>query len=80
MNTSSPFGASPPLTPNTPASSVRAATGVIAAAMASGSATAREIAQAEADAGILFDPQRAEDIASAAAEQAHAEALAAIAE
>ncbi|MDX3024039.1 hypothetical protein [Streptomyces acidiscabies] len=80
MNTSSPFGASPPLTPNTPASSVRAATGVIAAAMASGSATAREIAQAEADAGILFDPQRAEDIASAAAEQAHAEAHAAIAE
>ncbi|PWG08751.1 hypothetical protein DF268_35860 [Streptomyces sp. V2] len=63
-----------------PTSSVRAATGVIAAAMAAGSATAREIAQAEADAGILFDPQRAQDIADAASEQAHAEAHAAIAE
>jgi len=63
-----------------PASSVRAAEGVIAAAMASGSSTAREIAQAEQDAGILFDPQVAEAIAEAAAEQAHTEAHQAITE
>ncbi|MFJ9243772.1 hypothetical protein [Streptomyces sp. NPDC101776] len=53
--------------------SVRAAAGVIAAAMTHGAATARELAQAEADAGLLFDPQRAEEIAAAAAQQAYAE-------
>lgn len=63
-----------------PVSPVRAAEGVIAAAMKSGSATAREIAQAEADAGILFDPQAAQAHAEAAAEQAHAEDRAEIAE
>ncbi|MET9089653.1 hypothetical protein ABZX77_48685 [Streptomyces sp. NPDC004237] len=52
---------------------VRAAAGVIEAAMANGADTPKELAQAEADAGLLFNPQRAEDIASAAAEQAHAE-------
>ncbi|MFJ8140619.1 hypothetical protein [Streptomyces sp. NPDC096013] len=52
---------------------VQAAAGVIAAAMTNGAATAGELAQAEADAGLLFDPQRAQDIAAAAAEQAHAE-------
>ncbi|MEU9972314.1 hypothetical protein [Streptomyces sp. NPDC051014] len=54
-------------------SPVRAAAGVIEAAMTNGAATAQEIAQAEQDAGLLFNPQLAEDIASAAAEQAHAE-------
>lgn len=58
---------------------VQAATGVIRAAMDRGSFTPRElaqaedIAQAEEDAGLLFDPQRAEDIARAAIEQARAE-------
>ncbi|MFG2699567.1 hypothetical protein [Streptomyces sp. NPDC048386] len=60
--------------PHLPASeTVRAAAGVLEAAMNRGAVTPQELAQAEADTGILFDPQRAEDIASAAAEQAHAE-------
>ncbi|MFJ9895277.1 hypothetical protein ACIQPR_18370 [Streptomyces sp. NPDC091280] len=59
---------------------VGAAAGVIAAAMAGGAATAKELAQAEADAGLLFDPQRARDIATASAEQAHAEDAAEMAE
>lgn len=49
-----------------PPSAVQLAAGVIRAAMANDCATAHEIAQAEQDAGILFDPQRAEEIASAA--------------
>ncbi|WP_329597792.1 hypothetical protein OIE43_18965 [Streptomyces pseudovenezuelae] len=49
------------------------ATGVIRAAMAGGAATAEDIAQAEASAGILFDPQTAAAIASDAYEQARAE-------
>lgn len=60
----------PCLPPSLP---VQAAAGVITAAMKSGAATPEEWAQAEADAGILVDPKAAEDIAAAAAEQAHAE-------
>ncbi|NEB00591.1 hypothetical protein [Streptomyces sp. SID13726] len=56
-----------------PARTVRLATGVISAAMTNGSSTAAEIAQAELAAGILFDPERAAAIASAAYEQARAE-------
>ncbi|MBP5920746.1 hypothetical protein [Streptomyces scabiei] len=52
---------------------VQAATGVITAAMANGGGTPGEIAQAEEDAGLLFDPQRAKDIAAAAVEAARAE-------
>lgn len=52
---------------------VQAATGVIREAMARGSVTPGELAQAEEDAGLLFDPERAEDIARAAIEQARAE-------
>jgi len=63
-----------------PAPLVRTAEGVIAAAMEHGAATPAEIAQAEADAGIIFDPQRVEEIAAAAAKQAHAEDEAEIAE
>lgn len=59
---------------------VRAAAGVIAAAMANGAATPQELAQAEADVGLLFDPERAADIAAASAEQAHAEDEAELAE
>lgn len=59
---------------------VDAAVQVMTAAMETGSATARDLAQAEHDAGLLFDPQRAEDIATAAAEQAHAEDQAELAE
>ncbi|TQE35444.1 hypothetical protein [Streptomyces ipomoeae] len=55
------------------AAPVRAATGVIAAAMEHGAITPAAIAQAEQDAGILFDPKRAEEIASAARAQALAE-------
>lgn len=55
---------------------VQAAAGIIAEAMHGGGATPREIAQAEEAAGLLFDPQRAEDIAAAAREQARAEAVA----
>lgn len=59
--------------PQAAPSPVQAAAGVIASAMHRGSATPREIAQAEEDAGLLFDPQRAEDIAAAARDQARAE-------
>jgi hypothetical protein len=62
------------------ASPVQAATGVITAAMEHGASTPREIAQAEQDVGILFDPKRAKDIADAAREQARAEAAADLAQ
>jgi hypothetical protein len=52
---------------------VQAATGIIRRAMDRGIVTPRELAQAEEDAGLLFDPQRAEDIARAAIDQARAE-------
>ncbi|MFJ6386414.1 hypothetical protein ACIQJT_02275 [Streptomyces sp. NPDC091972] len=54
-------------------SSVQLATGVIRKAMADGSATAEDIAQAEAAAGILFDPETAATIATDAYELARAE-------
>ncbi|MBK3630403.1 hypothetical protein JHN59_37525 [Streptomyces sp. MBT49] len=57
-----------------------AATGVISAAMSSGATAAEDIAKAELAAGLLFDPQAAADIAAAAAEQAHADDAAEIAE
>ncbi|MGW1035047.1 hypothetical protein ACWD4Z_23025 [Streptomyces antibioticus] len=63
-----------------PAPLVQTAAGVIAAAIEHGASTPAEIAQAEADAGIIYDPQRVEEIAAAAAEQAHAEDQAEIAE
>lgn len=66
--------------PEQAARTVQAATGVIAAAMEHGSGTAREIAQAEQDAGLLYDPQRAQDIAQAAREQGRAEAAAELAQ
>jgi hypothetical protein len=56
-----------------PATPVQAATGVIRASIEQGHESPAEIAQAEEDAGILFDPQRAEQIAVAAREQAAAE-------
>ncbi|MBK3575103.1 hypothetical protein JHN63_15040 [Streptomyces sp. MBT65] len=59
---------------------VGAAAGVLTAAMSNGAATAQELAQAEADAGLLFDPRRAQDIAAASAERAHAEDEAELAE
>ncbi|GGN47233.1 hypothetical protein [Streptomyces fuscichromogenes] len=62
------------------AETVRAAAGVLEAAMTNGAHTPQDLAQAEADAGILFDPQKAEDIATAAAEQAHAQDQAELAE
>jgi hypothetical protein len=74
---------SPAPTPATAAPAptlVTTAEGVIAAAMKRGAGTPREIAQAEHDTGILFDPYRAQDIADAAAEQAHAEDAAELAE
>jgi hypothetical protein len=52
---------------------VQAATGVITAAMTNGAGTPQEWAQAEEDAGLLFDPQRAKDIAAAAEEAARAD-------
>lgn len=51
------------------AASVRAAAGVIAAAMGTGHGTPAELAAAEESAGLLFDPQVAEEIAAAAREQ-----------
>ena len=54
-------------------SPVQAATGVITAAMTKGAGTPQEWAQAEHDAGLLFDPQRAKEIAEAAVEQARTE-------
>lgn len=53
-----------------------AAVGVIAATMSCGSATAEEIAAAEEKAGLLFSPERADDVADAARAQAQAEARA----
>ena len=54
-------------------SPVQAATGVITAAMTNGAGTPQEWAQAEEDAGLLFDPQRAKDIAAAADAAARAD-------
>jgi hypothetical protein len=56
-----------------PAPLVVQTAGVLRAAMKNGAATPEELAQAEYDTGILFDAERAQDIAAAAAEQAHAE-------
>jgi hypothetical protein len=52
---------------------VRAAAGVIAAAMQHGLVTPVAIAQAEHDRGLLFDPKRVQDVADAACEQVRAE-------
>ncbi|MDX3162133.1 hypothetical protein PV369_42950, partial [Streptomyces scabiei] len=52
---------------------VQAATGVITAAMTNGAGTPQEWAQAEEDAGLLFDPRRAKDIAAAADAAARAD-------
>ncbi|MFD5468852.1 hypothetical protein [Streptomyces sp. NPDC127105] len=52
---------------------VQAAAKVMNAAMENGSATPCELAQAEHDAGILFDPQGAQDIADSARIQAYLE-------
>ncbi|WP_171111282.1 MULTISPECIES: hypothetical protein [unclassified Streptomyces] len=59
---------------------VQAATGVLTAAMKNGHEAPHELAQAEQDAGILFDPQRAKAIEDAAREQARAEYAAELAE
>lgn len=64
-----------PLTQRSP-SPVTAAAGVIAATMNDGAATAEEIAEAEERAGLLFSPERADDVADAARAQAEAEARA----
>lgn len=60
-------------TPAPTVSTVQAAVGVLRAAMDRGLFSPRDLAQAEEDAGLLFDPQRAEDIAKAAIDQARAE-------
>ena len=52
---------------------VRAAAGVIAAAMEHGLITPAAIAQAEEEAGLLFDPKRAQELTEAACEQVRAE-------
>lgn len=57
----------------TPVTTVQAATGIIRGAMDRGIVEPGELAQAEEDAGLLFDPERAEDIARAALDQARAE-------
>lgn len=56
-----------------PLSPVQVTAGVIRAAMKNGPGTAEDIAQAEQDAGIIFDPKRAQDIWDSAYEQAKAE-------
>ncbi|MFI2437442.1 hypothetical protein [Streptomyces sp. NPDC018693] len=56
-----------------PPASVRAAEGVLARAMKNGLQTPRELAWAEHDTGVLFDAQRAKEIANGAADQARAE-------
>lgn len=56
-----------------PATPVQAAAGVIRASIEQGHGTPAEIAQAEEDAGLLFDPQRGKDIDTAAREQSAAE-------
>lgn len=66
--------------PAGPVSPVVAAAGVITAAMEQGHTAPAEIADAEAAAGILFDPQRAKDIEDAAREQARAESSAELAD
>ncbi|EPD63142.1 hypothetical protein [Streptomyces sp. HGB0020] len=63
-----------------PMSPVQVTAGVISAAMAHGAGTPDDIAQAEQDAGIIFDPQRAQDIWDAAYDQARAEVREEIAE
>ncbi|MFJ5156368.1 hypothetical protein ACIQCF_33370 [Streptomyces sp. NPDC088353] len=55
------------------ATPVQAPTKIMGAAMEHGSATPRDLAQAEHDTGILLDPQRAQDIADSAHTQAHLE-------
>ncbi|MDX3629016.1 hypothetical protein PV728_01565 [Streptomyces europaeiscabiei] len=55
---------------------VQAATGVITAAMTNGAGTPQEWAQAEEDAGLLFDPKRAKDIETAAHAQGRDQARA----
>lgn len=73
--TVSPLQTRPPAAP--PASQdsapVRAAVGVITAAMEQGHATARDIAVAEESAGILIDPGLAQEFMKSAREQARAE-------
>jgi hypothetical protein len=59
--------------PTEPVTPVQAATGVITAAMKNGTATPEDIAVAEESAGLLFDPQRAQDIDTAARTQARQE-------
>ncbi|MFF6825016.1 hypothetical protein [Streptomyces longwoodensis] len=71
---------SAPSAPDAVASPVAAAEGVLSAAQRRGLTTPEELAKAEAEAGILFDPKVAQDIAEAAAAQAHAEDEAEIAE
>ncbi|MFI1002027.1 hypothetical protein ACIP10_15535 [Streptomyces galbus] len=63
-----------------PASPVKAAAGVLEAARRRGLTTPEQLAVAEAEAGLLFDPKVAQEIAEAAAAQAHAEDEAEIAE
>jgi hypothetical protein len=63
-----------------PLSSVQVTAGVIRAAMEGGSATAEEIAQAEQDAGVIFDPRRAQEIWDAGYQQAKDEASAELAQ
>lgn len=66
--------------PAGPVPPAQAATGVISAAMEQGHTAPAEIADAEEAAGILFDPQRAKDIAAAAYEQGRAECAAELTE
>ncbi|GGZ80480.1 hypothetical protein GCM10010389_17920 [Streptomyces echinoruber] len=78
-------GALPSAPPAAPApvpdpAPVRAAAGVIAEAMRQGEGTALALARSEYAAGLLFDPQRAQDIAEAAREQARAECAAELAQ
>ncbi|MGW5123020.1 hypothetical protein ACWEQ7_02965 [Streptomyces sp. NPDC004069] len=61
------------------ATPVQAAAKVMTAAMEGGSATPRDLAQAEEDAGLLFDPKRAQDIADSARKQARTESAAELA-
>lgn len=61
-------------TDHRPPGPVRAAAGVIAAAIEQGHSTAYEIASAQNDAGILFDPTRAQAIADASRKQGLTEA------
>ncbi|MCM1976801.1 hypothetical protein [Streptomyces sp. G1] len=67
-----PAGSSPDRLPAV----VTGAAGVLRAAMEQGSMTPLDLAQAQHDRGILFDPERAQAIADAAREQALAECAA----